>query len=96
MVASGVNHVGFNLCWFICFVLFEYGVYFSWHISFIRNLLMTKDNIETRCQYRDAYFGSVGIAMIDLELIDFGTQNFGFDDMIDARKLMDEKIPLWK
>lgn len=57
---------------------------------------MTQDNIETRRQYRDAYMSSVGIIMIDLELLDFGTQNYGFDDMIETRKLMDEKIPLWK
>lgn len=57
---------------------------------------MTKDNIETRRLYRDTYLGIVGIAMIDLELLDVATTHMGFDDMQEARKLMDEKIPLWK
>jgi hypothetical protein len=57
---------------------------------------MTKDNIETRRMYRDAYLGVIGIAMIDLELLDAATYHMGFDDMLEARALFDEKIPLWK
>jgi hypothetical protein len=57
---------------------------------------MTKDNIETRRMYRDAYFGSVGVALLELEILDFATQHISFDDMREARKLMDEKIPNWK
>jgi hypothetical protein len=57
---------------------------------------MTKDNIETRRLYRDAYLGIVGVAMIDLEILDVATTHMGFDDMMEARKLMDEKIPNWK
>jgi hypothetical protein len=57
---------------------------------------MTKDNIETRRLYRDAYLGSVGVALIELEILDLATEQIGFDDMIEARTLMDEKIPNWK
>jgi hypothetical protein len=57
---------------------------------------MTKDNIETRRLYRDAYLGSVGVALIELEILDLATEQIGFDDMIEARNLMDEKIPNWK
>jgi hypothetical protein len=57
---------------------------------------MTKDNIETRRLYRDAYMGVVGIALIELEVLDLATEHIGFDDMIEARSLMDEKIPNWK
>jgi hypothetical protein len=57
---------------------------------------MTKDNIETRRQYRDAYLGIIGIAMIDLEILDVATMHMKSDDMLEVRQLMDEKIPLWK
>jgi hypothetical protein len=57
---------------------------------------MTKDNIQTRRMYQQTYFGSIGVAMIELELLDLATEHIGFDDMIEARQLMDEKIPLWK
>jgi hypothetical protein len=57
---------------------------------------MTKDNIETRRLYRDAYLGVIGILMIDLEILDVATLHMGFDDMQEARTLMDEKIPNWK
>jgi hypothetical protein len=57
---------------------------------------MTKDNIETRRQYRDAYLGVIGIAMIDLEILDVATMHMKSDDMLEVRQLMDEKIPLWK
>jgi hypothetical protein len=57
---------------------------------------MTKDNIETRRLYRDAYLGSMGIALMDLEILDMATSIMNFDDMTEARNLMDEKIPNWK
>jgi hypothetical protein len=57
---------------------------------------MTKDNIETRRLYRDAYLGSVGVALLELEILDVTTEHIGFDDMIEARSLMDKKIPNWK
>lgn len=57
---------------------------------------MTKDIFETRKNYQQAYYGSVGVAMIELELIDMMTEHLGFDGMIYARELLDEKIPLWK
>jgi hypothetical protein len=57
---------------------------------------MTKDNIQTRRMYQHTYFGSIGVAMIELEILDLATEHIGFDDMIEARTLMDEKIPIWK
>jgi hypothetical protein len=57
---------------------------------------MTQDNIQTRRMYRDAYLSVIGIAMIDLEILDVATMHMKFDDMVEARQLMDEKIPLWK
>jgi len=57
---------------------------------------MTQDNIETRWDYLLRYSGSVGVALLELEILDVATEHIGFDDMIEARTLMDEKIPLWK
>jgi hypothetical protein len=33
---------------------------------------------------------------LDLDTIEVVSNILKFDDMIDVRKLMDEKIPLWK
>jgi hypothetical protein len=57
---------------------------------------MTQDNIETRRLYRDAYYGTISVAMLELEIIDIALENVGFEGMLYARELMDQKIPLWK
>lgn len=57
---------------------------------------MTKDNLQTRTDYLRTYRGSVGVALLELEMIDIATEHVGFDGMFEARNLMDEKIPLWK
>lgn len=57
---------------------------------------MTKDNIETRRQYRDAYYGSISVALIELELLDIVLENVKSEGMHYARELMEQKIPLWK
>jgi hypothetical protein len=57
---------------------------------------MTKDNIETRRLYRDAYYGTISIALFELELIDIVLEDVGFEGMNYARELMEQKIPLWK
>lgn len=57
---------------------------------------MTKDNLQTRTDYLRTYRGSVGVALLELEMIDIATEHVGFDGMFEARELMDEKIPNWK
>lgn len=57
---------------------------------------MTNDLLQTRTDYLRTYRGYTGTAMIELELIDMMTEHLGFDGMIYARELLDEKIPLWK
>lgn len=58
---------------------------------------MTQDNIQTRRLYRDLYWTLPDtFILIDLEVIDAMVTAMRSDDMIAARKLMDEKISLWK
>lgn len=57
---------------------------------------MTKDNIETRGMYRDAYCGMISVAVFELEIIDIVLENVGIEGMYYARELMEQKIPLWK
>ena len=58
---------------------------------------MTLDNLETRRQYYRAYWNlPMPFIEIDLDTLEVITNIMKFDDMDDARKLMDEKIPVWK
>ena len=58
---------------------------------------MTSDNIETRRQYYRAYWNlPMAFLEIDLDTIELLTNLMKFDDMLAARQLMDEKIPVWK
>ena len=58
---------------------------------------MTPDLIETRRSYRGTFINWPG-AIIDLylETIDDAVAKMHPDEMIEARQLMDEKIPQWK
>jgi hypothetical protein len=58
---------------------------------------MTKDNIETRNYYRQLYqTWPTRIISIHLDVIEDNVANMSFDDMREARELMDEKIGIWK
>jgi len=58
---------------------------------------MTKDNIETRNYYRQLYqTWPARIISIHLDVIEDNVANMSFDDMREARELMDEKIEIWK
>lgn len=58
---------------------------------------MTPDNIETRRQYRAVYTNwPVSVIVAHLIAIDLKVNIMKSDDMIEARQLMDEKIPVWK
>jgi hypothetical protein len=58
---------------------------------------MTPDNIKTRRLYARAYWNMpMSLIELDLDTIEVVSNILKFDDMIDVRKLMDEKIPLWK
>jgi hypothetical protein len=58
---------------------------------------MTKDNLETQMLYRQFYFGYPSdTIIIHLDVIDFKVDTMQADDLIEARILMDQKIPLWK
>ena len=56
---------------------------------------MTDDIIRTRRQYH-IYCGSIISCIAHLFCIDRAVDEMKFDDMLEARQLMDEKIPLWK
>lgn len=58
---------------------------------------MTLDNLETRRHYYRTYWNlPMSFIEIDLDTLEVITNIMKFDDMVDARKLMDEKIPVWK
>ena len=57
---------------------------------------MTRDIIETWEMYNVTYFGIVSVALMELDIIDVVVDRMKSDDMLEARKLMDAKIPTWK
>ncbi len=58
---------------------------------------MTNDNIETRRQYARAYWNlPIAFVEIDLDVLEILTNTMKSDEMMLARKLMDEKVPVWK
>jgi hypothetical protein len=58
---------------------------------------MTNDNIETRRQYARAYWNlPIVFVEIDLDVLEILTNTMKSDEMMFARKLMDEKVPVWK
>lgn len=58
---------------------------------------MTPDNIRTRRMYQYTYTNwPVSVINAHLILIDCKVAEMKPDDMLDARQLMDEKIPVWK
>lgn len=58
---------------------------------------MTEDNIKTRQLYHKLYsHWPVIIMLIHLEVIDEEVTDMKSDDMVEARQLMDEKLPLWR
>lgn len=58
---------------------------------------MTSDNIKTRQFYHRLYGHWPPIIMlIHLEAIDEDILSMRADDMVEARQLMDAKLPLWR
>lgn len=58
---------------------------------------MTKDNIETRRHYARLYWNwPVALILEHLKDIDRRVSNMHPDELIDARKLLDEKMVNWK
>lgn len=58
---------------------------------------MTEDNIKTRRLYHKLYsHWPVIIMLIHLEVLDEEVTDMKSDDMVEARQLMDEKLPLWR
>ena len=58
---------------------------------------MTEDNIQTRRHYHRLYsHWPVIIMLIHLEAIDEEVIGMNSDDMVEARQLMDEKLPQWR
>ena len=58
---------------------------------------MTSDLIATRRQYHRYYTNwPTSVIMAHLILIDCKVAEMKADDMIEARRLMDEKGPAWK
>ena len=58
---------------------------------------MTPDNKETRQLFHKLYsHWPVIIMLIHLEVIDEEVAAMKSDDMLEARQLMDEKLPLWR
>jgi hypothetical protein len=60
-------------------------------------MAMTEDLISTRRIYRRLY-GNWPVSMIILHLlmIDEELTKMGSDDMLEARQLIDEKLPQWR
>jgi hypothetical protein len=58
---------------------------------------MTDDLIATRRQYRAVYTNwPVSVIEAHMILIDCKVANMHPDEMIEARQLMDERLPLWR
>ena len=58
---------------------------------------MTNDNLNTRKHYRDLYqTWPARIITIHLDIINDAVDVMGFEDMNEARELMEEKIGIWK
>jgi len=58
---------------------------------------MTPDLIATRRHYRSLYWNWPTTLMVaHLITIDCKVAEMGSDDMIEARQLMDERLPLWR
>lgn len=60
-------------------------------------MALTGDLIAVRRMYRRLY-GNWPVSMIILHLlmIEEEVAKMGSDDMLEARQLMDEKLPLWR
>lgn len=58
---------------------------------------MTNDNIEARRQYRSLYWNwPASLVVIHLESLDIKVNEMHPDEMIEARSLVDNKLPLWR
>ena len=58
---------------------------------------MTSDLIQTRRQYRAVYTNWPSELIIaHLIVLDCKVAEMKADDMLEARQLMDDKIPVWK
>jgi hypothetical protein len=58
---------------------------------------MTSDLIQTRRQYRAVYTNWPSeLIVAHLIVLDCKVEEMKSDDMIEARRLMDEKMPAWK
>lgn len=58
---------------------------------------MTSDLIATRRQYRAVYTNWPSeLIVAHLIVLDCKVEEMKSDDMIEARRLMDEKMPAWK
>jgi hypothetical protein len=58
---------------------------------------VTQDNIETRQIYRSVYCNwPVSVIIAHLIALDIKVDKMHPDEMIAARKLMDDKISVWK
>lgn len=60
-------------------------------------MVLTKDLIQTHRHYRAIYWNwPTELILAHIMTIDEKVETMKFDDMIEARNLMDVKIPLWK
>ena len=58
---------------------------------------MTEDNIKTRRHYRSLYWNwPTALMMAHIITIDAQVSQMGADELIEARQLMDERLPLWR
>ena len=58
---------------------------------------MTEDNIQTRRAYRGTYINWPGSIIVAYFLtIDAKVNQMHPDEMIEARQLIDERLPLWR
>ena len=58
---------------------------------------MTSDLIAVRRSYRKVYTNwPVSVIIAHLILIDIKVEEMKADDMLEARQLMDEKLPQWR
>ena len=58
---------------------------------------MTNDLIQTRRHYRNLYWNwPTNLIVAHLITIDAKVAEMKADDMVEARQLMDERLPLWR
>ena len=62
-----------------------------------QNMAMTGDLISTRRMYHRLYGNwPIGMIILHLVMIDEEVARMGSDNMLEARQLMDEKLPQWR